>query len=128
MAGSAATKSTTQPLSWLTSGAFDLNGQTETIAGLDLQGTGIGGAGALVNSSATSGSTLNVTGGITLTGNATIGVTQSTGEMSLGTSAVGGNFALDQDGAGHAGHRNLTTRSAAVWSWRKARSERLSCR
>ena len=34
----------------VTSGAFDTNGRNETFATLNLQGTGIGGAGALVNS------------------------------------------------------------------------------
>lgn len=83
----------------VTSGAFDLNGHNETIAAFNLQGTGIANGGALVNSAA-SNSSITATSGITLAGNATIGVTQSTGEMSLGTSVVGGNFALTKTGPG----------------------------
>ncbi len=66
----------------VTSGTFDANGQNETFATLFLQGTGIGNAGALVNSAAGS-SEITPTGGSTLTGNATIGVTQSTGTLQL---------------------------------------------
>ena len=82
----------------VTSGAFDTNGRNETFANLSLQGTGIGGSGALVNSAAAF-SVITPTGGTTLTGNATIGVTQSTGELQL-NSAIGGNFALAKAGSG----------------------------
>ncbi len=82
----------------ITSGAFDTNGLTETFASLNLQGTGIGGAGALVNSAA-GFSTITPTGGTTLTGATTIGVTQSTGELQL-NNAIGGNFGLTKVGAG----------------------------
>ena len=58
----------------------------------------IGGAGALVNSAA-GFSALTPTNGTTLTGNATIGVTQSTGELQL-NNAIGGNFALTKTGSG----------------------------
>ena len=82
----------------ITSGAFDTNGLSETFASLNLQGTGIGGAGALVNSAAAF-STITPTGGTTLTGATTIGVTQSTGELQL-NNAIGGNFGLTKVGAG----------------------------
>ncbi len=82
----------------VTSGAFDTNGQSEIFATLSLQGTGIGNAGALVNS-AGAGSTIQPTGGTTLTGNATIGVTQSNGGIQL-ANAIGGNFALTKTGPG----------------------------
>ncbi len=82
----------------ITSGTFDTNGRNEVFATLDLQGTGIGGAGALVNSAAAF-STITPTGGTTLTGNATIGVTQSTGELQL-NNAIGGNFGLAKTGSG----------------------------
>ena len=82
----------------ISSGAFDTNGLSETFASLNLQGTGIGGAGALINSAAAF-SVITPTGGTTLTGNATIGVTQSTGELQL-NNAIGGNFGLTKVGAG----------------------------
>ena len=82
----------------VTSGTFDTNGRNETFAKLSLQGTGIGSAGALVNSAAAF-SAITPTGGTTLTGNATIGVTQSTGELQL-NNAIGGNFALTKVGSG----------------------------
>ena len=82
----------------MTSGAFDTNGRNETFATLTLQGPGIGGAGALVNSTFAT-STITPTGGTTLTGNATIGVTQGTGELQL-NNAIGGNFALTKTGLG----------------------------
>ena len=84
----------------VTSGSFDTNGRSETFANLSLQGTGIGGAGALVNSAAAF-SAITPTGGTTLTGNATIGVTQSTGELQL-NNAIGGNFCAHQDWGWHA--------------------------
>ena len=82
----------------MTSGSFDTNGRSETFATLSLQGTGIGNAGALVNSAA-GFSAITPTGGTTLTGNATIGVTQSTGVLQL-NNAIGGNFALTKTGSG----------------------------
>ena len=82
----------------ITSGAFDTDGLSETFATLNLQGTGIGGTGALVNSAAAS-STITVTGGTTLTGNTTIGVTQSTGSLTL-NNGISGNVALTKVGAG----------------------------
>jgi|GEM_PF-2259742 len=83
----------------VTSGAFDTNGQNETFATLNLQGTGIGGAGALVNSASGSLSVITPTGGINLTGNATIGVTQISSELQL-NNAIGGGFALTKTGLG----------------------------
>ena len=82
----------------VTSGTFDTNGRNELFFTLNLQGSGIGNAGALVNSAA-GVSTITPTGGTTLTANATIGVTQSAGTLALG-STIGGNFALTKTGAG----------------------------
>ena len=82
----------------ITSGAFDTNGRSETFATLNLQGTGIGGVGALVNSAAAF-SVITPTGGTTLTGTTVIGVTQSTGELQL-NNAIGGNFGLGKTGSG----------------------------
>ena len=52
-------------------GVFDLNGQNETITALNVAGSGTSGGGALVNNNGSTTSTL--TGGVTLTGNASIG-------------------------------------------------------
>ena len=82
----------------VTSGSFDTNGRNETFDDLSLQGAGIGGSGALVNSAAAF-SAITPTGGTTLTGNATIGVTQSSGELQL-NNAISGNFALTKVGSG----------------------------
>jgi hypothetical protein len=99
----------------INSGTFDTNGRNETFASLSLQGTGIGGAGALVNSAAAF-STMTPTGGTTLTGNATIGVTQSTGSLALndGTSV---SVALTKVGAGTLilnGNPRLNTNSSLL--------------
>ena len=80
------------------SGTFDTNGRNEAFTTLSLQGTGIGNAGALVNSAAAY-SAITPSGGTTLTANATIGVTQSAGELAL-NNAIGGNFALTKTGPG----------------------------
>ncbi len=84
------------------SGAFDTNGKSETISSLGLWGTGIGGKGALVNS-ASAASILSFTqltgGSITLHQDASIGVTQSGGSLTLNGGIVG-NFALTKVGAG----------------------------
>jgi fibronectin-binding autotransporter adhesin len=85
----------------LTSGAFDTNGQSETFGAFTIAGTGIGGAGALVNSAAAA-STLTPSS-TTLTANTTIGVTQATGSLTLnGTvgNASGGAYGLTKVGAG----------------------------
>ena len=82
----------------VTSGAFDTNGQNETFASLSLQGTGIGTVGALLDSAGVS-STITPTGGTTLTGDATIGVSQTAGHLLL-NNAVGGSFALTKTGLG----------------------------
>ncbi len=82
----------------VTSGAVDTGGQRETFNVLSLAGTGFGGNGALLNST-TLASTITPTGGTVLTANATIGVTQSTGELQL-NNAIGGNFALTKTGLG----------------------------
>ncbi len=82
----------------VTSGAFDTNGRNETISTLSLQGTGISGVGALVNTAAAP-STIMPTNGTTLTGNTTIGVSQSSGSLTL-NNAISGNFALTKVGSG----------------------------
>jgi autotransporter-associated beta strand protein len=82
----------------VTSGAFDANGQSETFATLNLQGSGIANAGALVNT-ATSASAITPTNGTVLTGDATIGVTQAAGSLTL-NNAISGNFALTKAGPG----------------------------
>jgi fibronectin-binding autotransporter adhesin len=82
----------------VTSGAFDTNGQSETFLTLNLQGTGIGSAGALVNTAAAA-SAITPTNGTVLTGNATIGVTQGAGRLTL-NNAISGNFALTKVGPG----------------------------
>jgi fibronectin-binding autotransporter adhesin len=82
----------------VTSGAFDANGQSETFATLNLQGMGIGNAGALVNTAAAA-STITPTNGTVLTGNTTIGVSQSNGSLTL-NNGISGNFALTKVGPG----------------------------
>jgi T5SS/PEP-CTERM-associated repeat protein/autotransporter-associated beta strand protein len=83
----------------VTSGAFDANGRSERIYRLALQGTGIGGKGALVNSASGLSDLTAVDGDITLTGDASIGVTQSGGFIRL-LSPISGDFALTKVGAG----------------------------
>jgi autotransporter-associated beta strand protein len=80
------------------SGTLDTNGRNDTFANLSLQGTGISGAGALVNTAAAA-SIITPTNGTALTGNTTIGVTQSAGSLTL-NNAISGNFALTKVGAG----------------------------
>ena len=82
----------------MTSGVFDTNARNETFSTLNLQGTGFGGAGALVNTAA-SASTITPTNGTTLTADTTIGVTQSSGSLTL-NNAVSGNFAITKTGLG----------------------------
>jgi autotransporter-associated beta strand protein len=83
----------------VTSGAFDTNGRNETIAALNLQGTGISGDGALVSSSA-GFSSLVVTDGTVLTGDTTIGVPSDVSTLFL-TNVVSGNFGLTKVGGGY---------------------------
>src|SRR5206468_3556088 len=82
----------------VTSGAIDINGQSETFATLSLQGTGIANGGALVNSAA-GAAVITPSGAILLTGDATIGVTQSGGSLTL-NNPISGSFALTKVGAG----------------------------
>jgi autotransporter-associated beta strand protein len=60
-------------------GAFDLNGQTETINSISLNGTGISGQGALTNSSA-SAATLTLNNASSLAGATTVG---GTGDIAI---------------------------------------------
>ena len=96
----------------MTSGAFDTSGRNETFASLSLQGTGIAGAGALVNSAAAA-STITPTNGTTLTANATIGVMQSGGSLTL-NNPIGGNFGITKVGAGTLIFPNANTFSGGL--------------
>ena len=78
------------------SGTFDTNGRNETFAALNLQGTGIGNAGALVNTAAAI-SAIKAINGIVLTANATIG---SAFELDL-NGGISGNFGLTKIGNGN---------------------------
>jgi autotransporter-associated beta strand protein len=60
-------------------GAFDLNGQSETISSISLNGAGIGGTGALTNNSS-SAATLTLTNASTLAGATTMG---GTGDITI---------------------------------------------
>jgi autotransporter-associated beta strand protein len=83
----------------VTSGAFDANNRSETFATLSLQGTGIGGAGALVNTGVF-GAVITPTNGTVLTGDTTIGVTSGGLSALTLNNTVSGNFALTKVGAG----------------------------
>lgn len=82
----------------INSGTLDMNGRNETVYQLSMQGTGIASTGALVNAAAAA-STLTTINGTTLTGNATIGLSQSSGTLAL-NSGINGNFAITKVGAG----------------------------
>ena len=82
----------------VTSGTFDTNGRNETFLFLALQGAGIGGNGALLNS-AGGASALTPSDGTTLTEDTTIGVTQLSGSLTLNNS-IRANVALTKVGAG----------------------------
>src|SRR5262249_38000018 len=76
------------------------HGVHESIAALSLQGNGIAGTGAPVNSPVGGTvSKLTVTGGTVLTGNTTIGVLQGATPLEL-DDPISGNFALTEVGAG----------------------------
>jgi fibronectin-binding autotransporter adhesin len=88
----------------VTSGAFDLNAAAETFGTLSVQGTGISGAGALLTSAA-SGATgrINSGTGVTLTGDATFGTTNSGATLNLNNVVItdgAGTFAITKVGAG----------------------------
>jgi autotransporter-associated beta strand protein len=80
------------------SGAFDAAGQSETFNVLSLAGTGVAGSGALLNSG-DSPSTITPAGGIVLTANTTIGVTQNNGNLTL-NSTIRGAFGITKVGPG----------------------------
>jgi fibronectin-binding autotransporter adhesin len=91
--GNAAGLGATNGGTTVVSGAtLDLNGQTVGNEALSLAGTGVGGNGALINSSASAAS---LSGAITLTGNTVIGTTSG---MTL-TGVMGGGFSLTKTGA-----------------------------
>ena len=71
------------------SGGFDLDGQNETVGTLNLSGTGVGGAGALVNSAAVAS---NVAPSSTiLNNNPSIGVSQAAGMLTIYNDVSGSN-------------------------------------
>ncbi len=85
----------------ITSGAFDVNDKTETVAALNVQGSGIAGAGALLNSG-TGASTLT-TCTTNFTGSTTLGATASGASLILSGGAATVNSAnqtLTQSGDG----------------------------
>lgn len=79
----------------LTSGAFDLNGQTESFNGLNIQGTGISNGGALINSTAATSGTLN--NAVTLTNDTSMG---GAGNVTIANAIGGSTFALTKVGTG----------------------------
>ncbi len=81
-------------------GAFDFQ-QTggETITTVQINGDGIGGAGALVNSAATASGAMTVTNGVMLQSHSAIGVSNIAGSLTL-ASPVTGPFNLTKVGAG----------------------------
>ena len=90
--GNATALGTTAAGTTVISGAtLDLNGQAVTGEALALAGTGVGGNGALINSSASAAS---LSGAVTLTGNSTVG---TTGNMSL-SGGISGAFSLTKIG------------------------------
>jgi autotransporter-associated beta strand protein len=90
-------------------GVFDLNSVNETIATLNLAGTGISGGGALINS--TTAATSILTAGITLTGDCSMG---GAGNLTLPGAIGGGGFALTKTGAGTLTLGSSTTLTGAV--------------
>jgi autotransporter-associated beta strand protein len=79
------------------SGTFDTNGQSETFNNLSLAGTGISGAGALLNSTSAA-STVTTNGSTSLTANTTIGVAAG-GSLTL-NSTISGGFGITEIGPG----------------------------
>jgi autotransporter-associated beta strand protein len=104
----------------LTSGVFDMNGQDETIASLKLAGTGISGGGALINSAASTSSTL--TGVVTLTANSSLGgsgnltVASSIGDSGSGYSItkIGAGVLTLPAGSGYTGATSVTNGTLIV--------------
>jgi T5SS/PEP-CTERM-associated repeat protein/autotransporter-associated beta strand protein len=82
----------------VTSGAFDTNDRNETLSLLKLQGSGIFGTGALVNTGAAS-SIITPLNGTVLTGNTTIGTPSLFSFLQL-NNTISGNFAITKVGDG----------------------------
>jgi autotransporter-associated beta strand protein len=80
-------------------GLIDFDGQSDSFGTLTLQGTGISGSGALINSAASTTSFLTNSGGIILTNNTTIGGAGSPGNLYL-ASKITGTFPLTYAGTG----------------------------
>ena len=75
-------------------GVFDLNGQNETIGGLNLAGTGISNGGALINNGT---NTSMLTGTVTLTADASMG---GSANITLASAVGGTGFSLIKTGNG----------------------------
>jgi autotransporter-associated beta strand protein len=86
-----------RPLEVRQGGVFDLNARNETINTLSLAGSGIGGAGALINGSTAATSTLTVTSGITLTNDSSMG---GAGHLLIAAAITGGSQGLAKIGTG----------------------------
>ena len=82
----------------ITSGSFDANGMDETVNGFSFEGTGLNNAGAILNSAPAS-STLTAIAGFSLAGNASIGVTQIDGLLTI-NSPISGGFGFNKVGQG----------------------------
>jgi len=79
--------------------SLDVNGQLDVPIRLSIQGGGVGGAGALLNSSANAASLTSPGVSLTLAGPASIGVTQTNGTLTINEPIVGG-YMLTKVGAG----------------------------
>ena len=84
------------PVTISSGGVFDANGQNNGWFSLILSGTGIGGTGALINSAASTPSTLSIGAGTTLAANATVG---GPGSITL-PNPVTGSGSLTYSGTG----------------------------
>jgi autotransporter-associated beta strand protein len=81
----------------VSSGVFDLNGQSETINILNLSGTGFSNGGALINSAASTTSTLTCSSGVILAANSSIG---GSGNITLPGAISGLGMSLTYAGTG----------------------------
>ena len=91
-------------------GMLDLDGQSDNTSTMNLSGTGIGGVGALINSSGSPSFLLNGGSGVVLTGNTTIG---GVGNITLGGVISGLGSSLTYSGTSGA---QLILTNANTWS------------